>query len=317
MGESHQALPRELPMEPEAFGRALVETGDIDPVYVMLKRAQLPHAQLCRWLISFWCFYHAGAASKMSEAGDTEDYWPTMREAAASPGNNPWPRNPERRHFRGTKAPAAINWLRGQRADELIADATRHDEPILTQECVMTRILSWPAFGPWAAFKACDMLEVLGLAKIRFDPALPLMYEEPRKGLELIAQRRGIPPDHAFAALRMYMSGLTVPWGGRQCGVQEVETVLCKWKSHASGSQKAYWVGHDIAGLRKDLVGWGDTATRLLACCPPNVDRGIRVAALPPVKKPRKPRVWTEEERERQRQQVLAQHAGTYVKKGR
>lgn len=44
------------------------------------------------------------------------------------------------------------------------------------------------------------------------------------------------------------------------CGVQEAETVLCKYKSYRNGH---YFVGKDTKEIRYALKGWGATANHL------------------------------------------------------
>ena len=55
----------------ETFGRHLITTGDLDPIYTALVRAEqggdFSVPQLCRWLLGYWCYYHAGVASFLSE----------------------------------------------------------------------------------------------------------------------------------------------------------------------------------------------------------------------------------------------------------
>jgi hypothetical protein len=58
------------------------------------------------------------------------------------------------------------------------------------------------------------------------------------------------------------------PSGNRMCGLQEIETILCKWKSHINGH---YPVGNDVREIRHALVAWemrSKTAARLLAVAP-------------------------------------------------
>ena len=110
------------------FGQRLIETGDLDPVYIALHGANLQEPQLCRWLTAYLMFYHVGAASWLSErTGD--DFWKWVRIAAENnssalvpaPGIMRWPRSSERRHFRGDKCVAAVDAMRemvGDRPEE-------------------------------------------------------------------------------------------------------------------------------------------------------------------------------------------------------
>lgn len=279
-------------MDVRSFGDALIETRDLDPVYCGLVGAQLPEPQLCRWLLAYWCFYHVGVASALSDC-EGQNYWAMMKIAAENqidphhyssqmPYKLPsgrWPRAAERRHFRGQKCVDAVEWLR----DNVPGDPL-NDHPAegwvrllscrpLTDKSIMNCVQTWPMFGPWIAFKVADMMERVYGSKIKFDPNLGLMYEEPRKGLHLLINQ---PPGtefntvgDAYNQLSHYFANKQAPpQGDRPCGPQEVETVLCKWKSHMGGH---YWVSKDIHEQRQALAGWGPTAEKIAAAYPPEV----------------------------------------------
>ena len=56
------------PLSVYDFGAQLLETKDLDPVYVMLHEADLGKPTLYRWLIAYWAFYHCGTAAWASNA---------------------------------------------------------------------------------------------------------------------------------------------------------------------------------------------------------------------------------------------------------
>jgi hypothetical protein len=70
------------------FGNDLIFSKDLDPVYPMLVQANLPEPQLHSWLIAYWCYYHVGVASYLSEF-DGDAYWSRMAEAAANQTRTP------------------------------------------------------------------------------------------------------------------------------------------------------------------------------------------------------------------------------------
>src|SRR6188768_3254002 len=100
------------------FGRQLIETQDLDPLYVALYQGKvdglLTEDQLKRWVFAYWCFYHAGFASYASERSGPA-YWGVMERAAVNitkpPVGERWPRAAERRHFRGQKAIDSVRWF--------------------------------------------------------------------------------------------------------------------------------------------------------------------------------------------------------------
>lgn len=257
------------------FGDALIRTQDLDPVYVAIHGAALPRDQLCRLLLAYWCFYHLGVAARLSEwRGD--HYWDWMTQAARNTEPPPvgvgtatrWPRAAERRHFRGEKCVKAMGWLRW--------NFTSPEEPVdqlrLCDDSrqVMNQVQTWPMFGPWIAFKAADMLERCAEVPLEFNRDIGLVYEEPKKGLEMLVDREGGPSlTTRYEALICHFSKFLAPPAlDRPCGPQEVETVLCKWKSHIGGH---YWVGKDTHEVRHALIGWGETADKLLVACPQEV----------------------------------------------
>src|SRR4051812_1446277 len=91
------------------FGRELLRLNDLDPVYVAVWEARpdwLLGTKLSKWLLAYWCFYHAGTASWIC---DQDDFWLAMFVAADS---KDYPRSTERRHFRGKAALDSVVDLR-------------------------------------------------------------------------------------------------------------------------------------------------------------------------------------------------------------
>lgn len=119
-------------------------------------------------------------------------------------------------------------------------------EPAPAYDLVSRRITSFEGFGGWTAFKAADIFErVLGVP-IDFTNA-PLS-SHPREGARLIGG--DIP-----TATAMLMEGLAdlkaPPDYRRPIGIQEIETICCKWLEFSSGK---YYVGKDIDQERRMLA---------------------------------------------------------------
>lgn len=259
------------------FGDALLQTGDLDPLYIGLYKLDLNSDILAKWLVAYWCFYHVGVASYMAEREGTHLYWEEMLVAARNEipprAAERWPRGAERRHFRGDKCVRAVEQL------SLAGHPYRIITPLLqpTESQVMAIAQSFPMFGPWIAFKVADMLETVWGHKIEFSEDIGLIYAEPREALDILAhtyQKPGMPPPPVkdiYHYLRNYWRGkLAPPRYRRAVGPQEVETILCKWKSFHKGH---YWVGKDIKDHRAALIGWGPLALRLLEAYPKEVVR--------------------------------------------
>jgi hypothetical protein len=268
----------------ETFGKHLLESGDLDPIYIALNKMELQSNQLSRWLMAYWCLYHAGTACYMSRlAGDA--FWDELHKAAANveltPTGTRWPRGHERRHFRGAAATTAVAKLRalGDPAD-IVADIIA-DQDKDTFANVAGRAQKLPLFGPWISFKICDMLDRLELCAVDFDEAAVFMFTDPTKAaLKLWRLKTGLPeeakPRDQAKVIHEVVAYLTdhfkdhsaPPLHDRPVGLQEVETILCKWKSHGNGH---YPLNNDIDEIMAGLEPWGkvtDVAELMSACMP-------------------------------------------------
>lgn len=261
------------------FGRKLVETNDLDPIYCMLWQAKLEPDDLRRWLLGYWAFYHSGTASWLVDS-QMAGYWTSFQQAAAS---KDYPRCRERRHFRGENARKSVEYLVSQGISRLFAPfSSTTDQPAKNLADVLKYVQTWVGFGPWIAFKVADMLERLAICPIKFDAKA--LYDSPREGAEELwdAHHRPLPrpanvvPWAVDTILRRLacVGSLTEPGKAKRyrllappryerlINVQEAETILCKWHSYLGGH---YHIGEDLISLRKSLeFRPGPTAKRLL-----------------------------------------------------
>lgn len=246
------------------FGRQLISTEDLDPVYSLLweGRNHFKGGKLADWLVAYWCFYHCGTAAWIIAHGPSsgDGYWAALEEAANSAKH---PRGTERRHFRGQNGIKAVRGLRshGLTCDELI-EGLRGGVEEPTLETVTGRVTEWGGFGPWIAFKVADMIERLGIFPVSFSPMdVFKMFDAPRKGAELMAEKYGphrgsTPYLWAYNQIIRQLGTLKAPPRfERRINIQEVETVLCKWKSHMNGH---YPPGNDIEEIHKGLLRYQD-----------------------------------------------------------
>lgn len=267
---------RDYPRLPiEDFGRHLIVSGDLDPVYIALGDGLSSVEQLQRWLVAYWCFYHCGLACHMSEM-EGPGFWKEMMRAARNetpaPTGGRWPRGHERRHARGEQGLRMVAGLRERylaRPQEMVESLLRHCQGGVTYESVAQRVQEHTYFGPWIAFKVADMLERICAAPINFSEAAVFMFKDPVKAAEMLYRQRAGVPENARVKteavvhpivehLREAFKDLSAP-PHRERGIelQEVETVLCKWKSHMNGH---YPLNNDINEIRAGLAGWGETA---------------------------------------------------------
>lgn len=234
------------------FGQQLLVKNDLDPVYVILYQAGFEREKLKKWLLAYWCFYHVGTASWIT---DQPDYWKAMETAA---GSKEWPRSSERRHFRGNNAIQSVAYLKDKGVTRLFWPFTTKSEVPVHR--VMAYVQEWVGFGPWIAFKVADMVERLGICKVSFDAGAMFLFDSPRKASEMLyeAERgekaKSIEEAGTYAVnaiLERLGESLAPPSGNRRINVQEAETILCKWKSYLSGY---YEIGEDIEAVKRVLL---------------------------------------------------------------
>jgi hypothetical protein len=269
-------------MSIEAFGRQLITSGDLDPVYIGLTGTKMTTTQLKRWLVAYWCYYSAGVACWLSEHRD-QRYWDHMMTAAANEQPTPlggrWPRSAERRHFRGKQAIDAVSDLAGRYPKpEAMVDYVSEPAPSFTG--VYERSREHRGYGPWISFKIADMLDrCLGIP-VSFDEAAVFMFKDPALAVDMLWEKRIAPitktkigagerRTRVVANLMKEFADLKAPpLYDRPINIQEIETSLCKWKSHLNGH---YPPGKDIHEVREGLALWtphSETAARMLAAMP-------------------------------------------------
>lgn len=235
------------------FGSRLLETNDLDPVYVCLWNAELEENLLKKWLLAYWCYYDMGTVSVICSK---PNYWGMMKMAAST--KHFYKRGTERRHFRGKNSKESVAYLESVGVSQLFAPLIRQT----TCEGVIREVTRWRGFGPWIGFKVSDMLECLGLAVINFDIDNVFLFEAPQKGAYTL---RDATVGDASKLSRKFLGSwastivieklsekfpLAPPRYSRKFGIQEAETVLCKWKSYLNGHYK---IGMDIHHCKKSL----------------------------------------------------------------
>jgi Alpha-glutamyl/putrescinyl thymine pyrophosphorylase clade 2 len=258
-------------LSPFEFGNQLLITEDLDPVYVILYNANLNQAQLRRWCVAYWCSYHAGVSSWISEH-QNDKFWSAMeiwgQNTVSSPIQTRWPRGRERRYFRGIQARNAIDRLQAKFPHpESLIEWIYCDSTNKTYTELSKRIQCLPMFGPWISFKVADMLERVFSLKVDFSDTAIYMYEEPYKAALLIYKLSGDNPnkteeDQVKAVAQLLENRFNhyqaPPGYNRPVGPQEIETILCKWKSHYNGH---YPIGLDTQELHHALREWQQVST--------------------------------------------------------
>lgn len=281
----------------EAFGRHLLETGDLDPVYIALNKSNLSSVQRNRWLTAYSAFYHCGVASYLSEYEGME-FWQAMDVAAANEVPAPfgrWPRGSERRHFRGQQALKAVSdWASryGQYPQDMFTRIAGEGGPY---GLVAGRAMEHRSVGNWLSFKMVDLVDACMGKPIDQSDLKPFLYETPRKSLlREWRERQGLPetarPKDEMAALQGMLAllqdefkDLEVPHKpGQAVDMFCLETIACKHQSHLNGHYPLY---NDIREIRHGLKDWtivSETAQVMLDAMPPLGEEAVPGGARGP-----------------------------------
>lgn len=186
---------------------------------------------------AYTCLYHLGVAT---EIGLTVSKWDVLQIAATNTGLV-WPRGSERRHWRGANAQATIDFIKDRYTNSSEITKFWSTGP-LTFSAVASRVRTLPAYGPWIAFKVADMLERVLNIPVDFSDCALGVYDEPRKAAALLLTGNSdekITNTQLTDVINKLSASigpvLAPPTHNRVINVQEIETVLCKYKSHVNG----------------------------------------------------------------------------------
>ena len=227
------------------FGGSLLDSLDLDPVYVGVGVADLPREVKVRWVFSYAFIYHSGVASKLAESAD---YYGSMLEALSGP------RGVERRHFRGAAAVNAIHSLKSLGTPEELMDWVC-EIPKFTEMARRVKLL--PQCGAWIAFKIVDMADRILRVPVDWTGCSLAIYRDPKQGAALIFEGDKNAPltpaevtGYYAQLVEQFKHRLAPPWYDRPAGIPEVETIACKYKSYRRGG---YHVGEDLATMIRQL----------------------------------------------------------------
>lgn len=260
----------------EEFGKVLLDSNDLDPVYCALRTCMetevMDSDHLNRWVLAYSCLYHCGAASYLSELEGAAFFGGLIAAAKnelPAPTGERWPRGHERRHWRGGQAiDSAVELAKRyyQKPESFLGYVVNGDglESPTTFAKISERVREHRGFGGWIAFKLADMVDRLALRKVAFQFDDVVIYKDPLVAAERLARERLGLPENAqvkrevvrdvFTYVEEYFSNYSAPpLHDRPIGLPESESILCKMKSHVNGHYPLY---NDIREIREGLLPW-------------------------------------------------------------
>lgn len=253
------------------FGRELLRTNDLDPVFIALHDSGMNFRELRRFILAYTCLHHLGGCARLASY-NSDAYWTWLQIAAEDQAN--WPRSADRRHWHGDASRVCVRYLRDNyKKPEHVVDYWLEE---LTFPAIRKRVTSFPQYGDWAAFKVADLgNRVLGLP-VSFEGCELGFYKDPRKGAALVftgdmnAKITDGDVGAVVERLQHELRGFKAPPRyERSINVQEVETILCKYKSSVN---KSYYLGKDTVDFYEqlgDFKRWGPVAKRMRAALEP------------------------------------------------
>lgn len=225
------------------FARRFIVSGDIDPVYPVLRHliASLRLEELeGLWLTVLYGAYYNLASGLAAYRILPKPCKPRGQEVAAL---ITLPCAAERRGLRGGRIILHLNsWLEvlsetGATLKEYLANKTCED--------VWAAIEAIWGNGRWAAFKFGELLQQVQGWPVFAPTAMIDQSTGPKLGLTQVGEGHW-QGEAGLASFRMYLEGSL----GLAITLEQAETVLCDFHSLAAG---AYYIGHDIDKMQEQI----------------------------------------------------------------
>lgn len=243
------------------FARAMIRSCDIDPLYPVLRHMiSMMNREQQLWLTFLYVAWYnlpSGYAAFLTHPAFDSG----LAQTSIDPQLLKLPTGIERRNHRGGTVARHINdyvrQLSRRYAGEQFAfytDGLDPNDPIANWRLLTERLQTIWGNGRWAAYKHCEIL-----MKVHDLPlAAPDMGNQfssgPREGL---AYFFNVPDGQDAATIRLldrmgiHLQRRLHHEFGVELGIEELETILCNWKSLKKGK---YYVGHDIDELQEQIA---------------------------------------------------------------
>lgn len=237
------------------FAKNLIASEDIDPLYPVLKHLQKdldPEQKLWHSFL-YVAWYNLPSAT----AAFTEYSLPNKQLLKHI--DPKWPTGIERRNNRGGKVVGHIDsYLKiievtKSQKKWYWEGLSRDKEPEDNWRILNERIQTLHGNGRWAAYKFCEVLRKVNNLPIQAPDMGHQFSSGPREGLAMLFGE--IPGQTSEVIDQLNAQGDVLIEKlqklGLDVGQEEVETVLCNFKSLMKGK---YYTGHDIDELQEQIV---------------------------------------------------------------
>jgi hypothetical protein len=220
----------------KTFHQAEIDTGDVDPVYPVLKEV----ARLREWSAEETVravFLHV-AYYDLGSALLAMDYWPRRLTELPCGTERRGHRTPARlaKHLDALDA-----WMADHSAGDYVTDS-----PVESFNALVAAVGQIPGNGRWASYKTAEMLWKVAGLELDADRLEIEGSSGPAAGLMLLAP--DVRPTELLAKLLIsdLSASLAAP-----VRPEQVETTLCDFHALFTGR---YYVGHDIDQMLAQLV---------------------------------------------------------------
>lgn len=258
------------------YAKAVIETQELDPVYVMIYNASLVKGQDWAKLfcLHMLMFYHTGEAAAAAEEGPNYFYTHILDQYATLR------RGTERRHYRGRNgldslqsvrdySPYPLDFFDKLRSQQGTADPLKFFPLPIPYLNVRKEFGKMRGFGDYFIWKACDYMDRCLDLPIDYRTGLPHIPAGAAKWVS--GKYPGVPLTavlHDVAEKICEYPAPGVP--SRGCSISEAETVLCGL--HGYFVSKSHKIGDDIEHNHKDL---GEDPHDLRRHLPPMLERKL------------------------------------------
>lgn len=227
------------------FTERMYREWDADPGYYALQHSELSSSQRLRAAVAWCSYYNLGIAADASEY-EGRRFWGYLSRIYTTAK-----RATERRHFRGEAGLRALSewsarWPKPEAMAEFMCSETS------TYFDIRRRTNEVRLFGPYFAWKWCDLHEVLGYGAVDMTGSEKHSPKLPQQGAALIFEMgelasHGEVPIYDPVAIVAEVYDEIVQFGRRKktpprttqsraFNIQEAETVACVYKQMSSGS---------------------------------------------------------------------------------